>query len=355
MKDVFTGLSKTLATPPTVPDEKFRDWFSIPSPDPVTDHLSEILWNQKISPKNWQAARLSTAAYIFREKATGWKIVAKFYVPKTGKDALRNSEREYQRTQHAWECLNSDQELRSVQPLGVWGGVLFLEFINGLTLEDKIAIRHSQPGELFHSLENAGKLLSQLHTFSIQQKSSPDFGPAADYTYKLIDNLAKHGVLQNHPNVQCGLGLLIEKWATGRLMWDFPLTLNHGDATTTNLIFPPDGGAVAIDWERSEFADPAADLGRLMAEVTHSVNQYGGNFSEGISFANALAAAYCKEASLNWNSDSLVHRARFYQASSTLRIARNGWLPRKDRLALVLQAFALFSQEVYLQASPVSK
>ncbi len=134
MKDIFIDLSKTLAALPTIHDEKYRDWFSIPDPDPVTDHLSEILWNQRISPKNWQAARLSTAADIFREKATGWKIVAKFYMPKTGKNALRLSEREYQRTQLAWECLNSDQDLRSVQPLGVWGGVLFLEFINGLTL-----------------------------------------------------------------------------------------------------------------------------------------------------------------------------------------------------------------------------
>lgn len=42
MKDIFIDLSKTLATPPTIHDEKYRDWFSIPDPDPVTDHLSEI-------------------------------------------------------------------------------------------------------------------------------------------------------------------------------------------------------------------------------------------------------------------------------------------------------------------------
>ena len=348
MNSVFIDSSKTLVTPPTVPDENSRGWFSIPSTDPLTEHIAAILWNQEITPKNWQAARLSRAGYIYREKETDWKIITKFYAPKTGKDALRHSEREYQRTRQAREWLNSDQEFRSVEPLGVWSGVLFLEFINGLTLEDKIAIRRSQPGELFHSLENAGKLLSKLHTYKIQQKSAPDFGPAADYTHKIIDNLAKYGVLQNHPTVQRGLSLAIEKQATGRLMWDFPLTLSHGDATTTNLIFPPDGGAVAIDWERSEFADPASDLGRLMAEVTHSVNKYGGNYSEGVYLANVLAIAYCKEANLNWKTDSLVHRARFYQAASTLRIARNGWLTRKDRLDLVLQAFALFSQEANL-------
>ena len=46
----------------------------------------------------------------------------------------------------------------------------------------------------------------------------------------------------------------------------------------------------------------------------------------------------------NWNTELLVYRARFYQATSTLRIARNGWLSRLDRLALILQAFALLSK-----------
>jgi aminoglycoside phosphotransferase (APT) family kinase protein len=127
-------------------------------------------------------------------------------------------------------------------------------------------------------------------------------------------------------------------------MWNFDQTLIHGDATTTNFIFPPGGGGVSIDWERSEFADPAADLGRLMAEVTHSVNQYGGDFAEGLAFANELASAYCDTLTARWDLDGLIHRAKFYQAASTLRIARNGWLSHHDRLALILQAFVLFSR-----------
>ena len=100
---------------------------------------------------------------------------------------------------------------------------------------------------------------------------------------------------------------------------------------------------MAIDWDCSEAADPAADLGRLMAELTHSVNQYGGNFTEGLDISNALAAAYCNQMSSNWDTESLVYRARFYQAIGTLRIARNNRLSRQDRLALVLRAFALLS------------
>jgi thiamine kinase-like enzyme len=333
-----------LAPPETPKESQLRNWFSLSNSDPVTDLLTEVLWNQEFAPKNWQAARFSGAAYIYREERTGWKVVAKFHASKTGKDAIHHAEREHHLTEQAWKVLGCDQEFRSVQPLGLWNGALFLEFVKGLTLEDKIAVRRSQPGELISTIKAVGKFLSKLHMTSIQKKSIPDFGQAADYAHRLIDNLTKYGVLQNHPSVQNGLEYLIEKWATDPKMWDYQQTRNHGDATTTNFIFPPDGGVVAIDWERSEIADSAADLGRLMAELTHSVNQHGGNFSEGLAFANDLAAAYCNYLSPNWNTESLLCRARFYQATSTLRIARNGWLSRQDRLSLVLQAFALLSK-----------
>ena len=117
----------------------------------------------------------------------------------------------------ARECLTVNKIYRSVQPLGLWEDVLFLEFVEGLTLGDKIAIRRSQPGELFSTLENVGKLLSRLHLNSIKQNSAPDFGLAADYAHKIVDNLVKHGVLQNHPRVQSALGRLIEKWTTEML------------------------------------------------------------------------------------------------------------------------------------------
>jgi len=345
MNTVLIEFPMTQLAPPVMPQEnQVRDWFSLPNPDPVTDHITAVLWDQEIAPKNWQTAQLSPSAYVYRENETGWKIVVKFHAAKTGKDAIHHAEREHRLTQQAWKYLGCNQEFRSVQPLGLWDGALFLEFVEGLTLEDKIAVRRSQPGELIHTIRTVAKFLSKLHMTSIPPTAAPDFGQAADYAHSLIDNLTKYGVLQNHSSVQSGLGNLVEKWARDPIMWDFQQTQNHGNATTSNLIFPPDGGVVAIDWERSEIADPAADLGRLMAELTHSVNQRGGNFAEGLSFANDFANAYYNHLSSNWNTENLVYRARFYQATSTLRIARNGWLSRLDRLALVLQAFALLSK-----------
>jgi len=320
------------------------DWFSLPDSDPITDYMVVNLWDLQEQPESWQAIRLSTAVYIYREQTTGWSIVAKFHTAKTGVDGERHAAREYHCIQQACEVGIKENGMCAVRPLGLWRGAIFLEYVDGLTLEDKIAIRRSQPGELSRILDNVGKFLASFHAGSLQHETRQDFGQAADYAYKLIDSLARHGVIQNNPIVQNGFGCVIEKWTTDRRMWDFQLTLNHGDATTSNFIFPSEGGVVALDWERSEFADPAADLGRLMAEVTHSVNQHGGNITEGQTFARQLAEMYCDSLPANWDPESLVYRAKFYQATSTLRIARNGWLSHLDRLTLILQAFALLSK-----------
>jgi aminoglycoside phosphotransferase (APT) family kinase protein len=330
-----------LSPPVSYTDIPKGAWFSLPDSDPITDYVVTNFWDQTEQPCSWQAVELSPAVYIYREQTTGWAIVAKFHSAKTGADAEKYAVREYQFNQQAREVGTADNGMCAVRPYGFWQGTIFLEYVDGLTLEDKIAVRRSQPGELSRILENVGTFLANFHAVSLQPESRQDFGQAADYAYKLVDNLVRHGVIQNNPIVQNGFGCVIEKWATDRQMWTFQLTLTHGDATTSNFIFPPEGSGVAIDWERSEFADPAADLGRLMAEVTHSINQHGGNFAEGQIFAKLLAEKYCDFLPSNWNGTALLQRAQFYQATSTLRIARNGWLSRIDRLSLILHAFAL--------------
>lgn len=334
---------ETLLEPPVIPQEhQPQNWFVLPADDPVLRHLA-TLREEEIPVEGWRVARLSPAAFVYCEQATGWKVMVKFYLPKTGKDALHYAAREFEVTQRAWSILPAGGE-RSIQPLGLWRGALFLEFVEGLTLEDQIAIRRSQPGALLQALEASGKLLSKLHGNSVTLEDQPDFSQAAGYANKIVDNLVKHGVLGNQPLVQEGIRRFVEKWAEDQAMWDFPMVLNHGDATTTNFIFPAAGGVVAIDWERCNLADPAADLGRLMAEITHSVNQHGGDMAEGQVYAQELGELYGSNLPTAWDAAALLRRAQFYRAISTLRIARNGWVSRQDRLALVLHAFAILSR-----------
>jgi aminoglycoside phosphotransferase (APT) family kinase protein len=160
----------------------------------------------------------------------------------------------------------------------------------------------------------------------------------------VVDDLVRWGVLESNPVVREGLNVAIDRWATDAALSEFTPTLTHGDATTTNFIFPWTGGVVVVDWERLQVADPAADLGRLLAELSHSIKQHGGSVAEALPFLERLADAYCSALAASQDARALLERARFYQASSTLRIARNGWVSRLDRTALVAQALALLSR-----------
>lgn len=285
MNTVLINSPTTLFVPPEAPREnQTHNWFSLSNPDLVTDHINTALWDKENTPDNWQLTRLSRSVYIYHEVKTGWKIITTFHAAKTGKDGIYHAKRDHRLTQQAWECLVSNLEFRSVQPLGLLNGALLLEIMDGLTQEGKIVIRRCQPGELGCTARMEEKILSKLYMIRIQPTVTLEIEQVADYTHTLIDNPTKPGVLKNHPNLQRGLGYLVEKWATYPMMWDFQQTRNHEDATKSNFIFPPEGGIITIDWEQSEIAVPAADLGCLMAELAYKANQYGGKFYRGIIF-----------------------------------------------------------------------
>jgi thiamine kinase-like enzyme len=295
--------------------------------------------NRHAPAGSWEVARLSRAAYVYRDTATHWAAVAKFYIVKMGEKAERYADREYSLTQQARESGLAEGPIRAVRPLAHWRGVLFLEYVNGLTLEDIITVRSSRPGTLASSLDRTARLLRTLHTHSLQSDLAPDFHPPVTYARKIVEELVRWGVLKSDPVTRDGLLCSIERWAARDTMAQFAPVLIHGDATTTNFIFPGNGGVVAVDWERLYAADPAADLGRLMAEVSHSIRQHGGSIAEVVHYVNHLTNAYCD----GGEAEALLERARFYRASSTMRIARNGWVSRLDRATLVADALALLN------------
>jgi aminoglycoside phosphotransferase (APT) family kinase protein len=270
-------------------------------------------------------------------------VVAKFYGVKAGSSAHKYAARERDRIEEAKAMGLTGDEARAVDPLGLWRGVLFLEYVPGLTLENIIAVRDSQPGRLTEALEWAAQSLAKLHNNSLRESEESDFGSSLAYVRGVVGQLAKHGVLRGYPVTQDGVRRLIDRWAGRVEMTDFVPCLTHGDATTTNFVFPQDAGVVIVDWERLYAGDPASDLGRLMAEITHSINQHGGSVVEAEPFVRHMAEAYCEALPERWAGDAVLNRARFYRASSTLRIARNGWVSRLDRTALVAQAMALLA------------
>jgi hypothetical protein len=333
---------ESIEPPAETPQLLRGEWVTPPSPDPMTEHLTAHYWDGTGEPA-WQVARLSQAAYAYRETTTGWATVAKFYVVKTSSDAGRHAANELAQIQTAQAAHLAEGPVRAVRPLGLWRGTLLLEHVDGLTLEDVIAIRRSRPGTLADRLKRAAALLATLHTHSPRPDSAVDFASQVSYAHGVVHDLVRWGVLKHDPVTADGLGRLIDRWADRPSMGGFTPTLIHGDTTTTNFIFPWEGGAVMIDWERMEPGDPALDLGRLMAELGHSIQQHGGTVTEAVPAIQHLTDAYQEALPSDWDSDAVIERAQFYQASSMLRIARNGWVSRLDRTALVARAMALLS------------
>lgn len=327
--------------PADVPEIQRGNWLALPAGDPVVEYLTANRWDGSEQPVSWEVSRLSQAAYIYRETSTRWAVVAKFYAVKTGSSAGKHARCEFEYIQRARAASLGDGDVRAVRPLALWRGFLLLEYVDGLTLEDIIAVRRSRPGTLTASLERAAEFLATLHVHGAQPNAQPDFEPAVAYAHKIIDQLGEHGVLESDPIARDGVTRLIDRWAANPAMGHFTPSLIHGDATTSNFVFPGDDKVVVVDWERLEVTDPAADLGRLMAEVTHSINQHGGSVAE--PFVQHLVSTYGQSLPPDWDADALVERARFYRASSTLRIARNGWVSRLNRTALVAQAMALLA------------
>jgi tRNA A-37 threonylcarbamoyl transferase component Bud32 len=336
--------SNELIAPPAYAVERQRDdWLPISKSDPVISYIVKHHWAQPKSPVSWEAARLSSAAFVYRETSTRWAVVAKFYTVKMGEKARRYARREFESTQRARETGLAEARVRAVRPLANWRGVLLLEYIDGLTLEDVIAIRRSRPGTLAPNLDAVVGLLGTLHRHSPQPGIAPDAQSPVRDARETVGDLVRWGVLESDPVICDGLHRALHRWARRLRDAQFVPTLTHGDATTTNFIFPWGGGVVAVDWERLYVADPASDLGRLMAEVSHSVKQHGGSVAEALPYVERLAEAYSDALMDSEDAAALLERARFYQASSTLRIARNGWVSRLDRTALIAQALALLN------------
>jgi thiamine kinase-like enzyme len=329
--------------PPSRSDQSVSDWFTPIGTKALEKFIGlEIL---KISDVNreWQAARLSSAVYIYREMDSLKTIIAKFYSVKTGSEAEKYANREIHFNKIACEIFRGVPAMRAVIPLGVFRGVLLLEHIEGLTLEDTIAVRRSHPGILRPALESAADLLKNLHRLSPRPNEMPSFDPAAQEARKIVDTLSKHGVLKRRPFLRRKLSRLIDVWQAKHDMSTFSPCLIHGDATSTNFVIPQKGGIVAIDWERAKITDPAADLGRLLAEVSHAIKQEGGNPQETARLVEIMRQRYISQQESDGDSEVVLHRARFYQGSSTLRIARNGWLSRTYRKSLIEKALGLLS------------
>lgn len=343
---------EALLRPPSHVSDGNR-WYDVSRSDPVARYLAEHAEAFSPAPESpphahrvtalsghdWQVTRLLGAAYVYRSARRRVRVVAKFYSTKTDVTPEIHAERELAAVELARRTLGR----AVVAPVAHWRGVLLMPFVPGLTLENLIAVRRTRAGELDAGLGEIAELLARLHERTLERDSRPDFGAALDAGQRFVDHLACHGPLTSDPLLHRAIDRLLSRWGARSSMSDFVPVFVHGDPTTGNFIVSPQGTAIALDWERATLADPAHDLGRVAAEVIHSIAQNDGTVAEALPIVERLTNRYCAALPASFGCDALRSRAGYYQAISCLRIARNAWsAPR--RIDLIAQAIALLSE-----------
>lgn len=334
-----------LLPPKDEPQFQYNDWFPVQGEDATVQYLEQNIRNESGPAAAWEAARLSSAVYVFRESNTRSCWLAKYYGVKVGEKpaAVQYARREMESTRRAAQAIQTHTRDRVPEIYACTQGTLFMEYVQGLTLADFIAVRRSRPGALPAALQQTAALLAALHADGEQVEKPPAYEWAQNDVRKYCRELYEHGVLEGNRLVYEGLLHMLDRWQEDQRMDAFPAVYVHGDATSSNFVFCMDDQLVAIDWERMHVADPALDLGRMMAEIGHSVSQQGGDVAEAQALIEKFQHAYERASPPAWNAAEHLYRAKFYRASSILRIARNGWIPRQERLSLVTQAMGLLS------------
>jgi aminoglycoside phosphotransferase (APT) family kinase protein len=224
---------------------------------------------------------------------------------------------------------------RSVKAFGAAQGVLFLEHVSGVTLLECTRTIQAGKRPLPEAVADLACLLAILHRNASDPALVPDSRQANSDSPGYVRELEKHGVLKEQPQAADEMTALVSIWSGDESLLDYQPALVHGDATTTNFVCLPDGGMVAMGWERMREGDRAFDIGRFFAALSHSLDQALPT-TEGMEhLGRAFLDAYISSTPALLGCDTLRARIRLYQAASMLRIARNGWVPIADRLQFV--------------------
>jgi len=286
---------------------------------------------------------LPSSRPVFRFVSTngGAPVVGKFfsgYPPLTSAD--RSLLREYDNyLQAARLGLNGDHgllpRLLGRDPASRLG--LLLEAIPGPDLDGllKRACLEGDAAPLARGLENLAALLARFHAAPLPPAPvSPEEG--LTYLDKLRFQLQAQGLLTPEE----AAALTAERAAWPDVLQAFPDhgVLVHGDATPTNFLFP-DGRAVALDLERLRPADRLWDLSWVAGELKHAWAWRTGDFYGAEPFIRGFFSAYLAALPVASTLASRVYSLNpFYMALAELRIARNAYLSRDYRGALVAEA-----------------
>ena len=323
--------------------------------DPLHRFLAEEVLGETLavdgSKAEFDVYQLDVSGTVFhyadRQSSVG--VVGKFYGHKwlhgsqSGETDLRASlmQREFENLKKARALGFTGPPHHVVRPFTVserLNCVLFEEYAPGHDLHFAIdqAIHHGQHERLAVWLADVAYFLAELHNQSSQGFQVDPLRPIR-YLDQLISELISWDILQ--PEGQQRLVRLRDQWAGEGALDGVDAVLIHGDATPTNFLFRADHDLAAIDLERLNPSDRAADLGRVAAELKHLFWLYTQDRWASEPYIQHFYGSYVRH--LHATADTkvtLTNRGRFYMGCDLLRISRNDWLDLGYRRLLIQEA-----------------
>lgn len=315
----------------------------LPRHDPLQEVLRSRVFADVPDPV-FQVEAISNChqVYRYREQRTGLSVVGKFVRLDEPDDAKRaRILGEYGNLVALRELGFAHRPHRIVRPLGreeSIGLAVVEENVGGRDLDHFLLRAAGGDGEPLHrAVGSLAAFLAALHRSSATGRDA-DLGHLAWYSDRVIGKLLRQEVLDMGAAHE--LWRLRDRWL-GRSRMRAGETIVHGDATPTNFLFGEGDEVVAIDLERMKHADPAWDLGMVCGEIKHAFLWRTGNGWAAEPYIRAFLESYAgafpdREGTFR----AVTRRLPFFMALTELRIARNGWLVRQQRLRLAREARA---------------
>ncbi len=317
--------------------------------DPLHGFLSRIvrdLMGVREAQPAFRVFRLSgsNVVYAYQEKASGTKIICKFYGPRFGPDldkAAGKARQEYEglRTLRRYNLIGSPHHV--IRPLGFSrdiNGVLAVEYYAGEEFSHAIAraTQHRDDAHLYWRLKALAYFLATQHDRTANG-AAVDFGADCGYFDTVAGRLRKARRVGSHDFAE--LSRLRDRWRDQPRMWQDQQVWLHGDATPANFLFGEGLDVAAIDLERMKRGDRMFDIGRVAGELQHAFMRDSGDRHRADPFIGHFLWEYsCHFPDRQWMFESVTARAPYYMALNLLRIARNDYIDQHYAGRLARQA-----------------
>ncbi len=310
----------------------------LPASDPVYGYLHDRLFPRKFGfrpRRGFRVFALAPNVYIYADRRHDRRVLGKYF---THPHAARAEYETLKRLEAAGFCHGRH---RVVRPLGKnfeFANVIFEDFVDGEPMY-RIWERFAATGDssgLMHSLSDLAYFLSRLHNHTATS-ARVDFYAEFPYFDKIIARLWRRGRIRQEQidTLYAARG----RWAEDPLMHSDNTVRLHGDATPANFILTSEHHLIAVDLERSRYADRVYDLGIVAAELKHCAMLHLGHGGHAEPRIGHFLWEYSRHFPDHHDAfHAITQRLPFYMAIGLLRIARNSYLDHGYARALVHEA-----------------